>query len=220
MSDSRIRKVGSASALVAAGLVAGGVLASNMTANADTNLTPTNGGTSSSSSAEAPSNATSSDTSVTGAEADKVTAAVTAKYDGVTITTVRKDPDGSYDAIGTDASGNDVCYDVSADLSTLTVGGGGHGGHRGDGAGNDTPVTGTEAEKVTAAVTAKYDGVTITTVRKDPDGSYDALGTDSSGNSVFYDVSADLSTITAGGAGHGGAPPGAEGSSASATAPA
>jgi hypothetical protein len=123
MSDSNIRKVGSAAALVAAGLVAGGVLASNLSASADT-TTPTNGETSS---AEAPSQVTSSDTLVSGTEADQVKAAVTAKDSGVTITTVRKDPDGSYDAIGTDASGNNVFYDVSADLSTITVGGGGQG---------------------------------------------------------------------------------------------
>jgi hypothetical protein len=67
-------------------------------------------------------------------------------------------------------------------------------------------VTGSEADKVKSAVTAAHSGVTITSVRKDPDGSYDALGTDASGKPVFYDVSADLTTVTAGG-GHGGPGP-------------
>ena len=59
-----------------------------------------------------------------------------------------------------------------------------------------TAVTGAEAQKVIDAVQAKNTGVTITTVRKDPDGSYDALGTKTDGTKVFYDVSADLGTIT------------------------
>ena len=204
--STKLRTIGGASALIASGLVAGGVLAGSMTASAATTA-PAYGST-----APSQSSPTSNDTAVTGTEADKVKAAVTAKHSGVTITTVRKDPDGSYDALGTDASGNKVFYDVSADLTTITAGGGhggGKGGHGGPGgASNDTPVTGTEADGVKAAVTAKYSGVTITTVRKDPDGSYDALGTDASGNKVFYDVSKDLKTVTAN-AGHargGGAP--------------
>jgi hypothetical protein len=62
-------------------------------------------------------------------------------------------------------------------------------------ASNDTAVTGAELAKVTAAMKAKDSAVTVTTVRKDPDGSYDVLGTKSGAN-VFYDVSADLSTFT------------------------
>ncbi len=86
---------------------------------------------------------------------------------------------------------------MSADLKTVTEGRGGHGGT------SDTPVTGDEATKVTAAVTAKDSAVTVTSVRKDPDGSYDVFGT-KNGSQVRYDVSADLKTITAGTAGHGG----------------
>ncbi|MCU1599782.1 MAG: hypothetical protein JWO22_491 [Frankiales bacterium] len=203
MSTRSIRKVGAATALVASGLVAGGVLAGSMTANAAE--TTRSYGSASGSTTTAPAKGASSDTAVTGTTADQVKAAVKAKYSTVTITTVRKDPDGSYDALGTDASGNSVFYDVSADLKTVTAGAGG--GHRGGGGGasKDTAVTGTEATDVKAAVKAKYSTVTITTVRKDADGSYDALGTDASGNSVFYDVSKDLKTVTAnaGGRGHG-----------------
>lgn len=68
------------------------------------------------------------------------------------------------------------------------------GGCRGGGS-QDKTVTGSEATKVSAAVTAKYSGVTVTTVRQDPDGSYDVLGT-KAGSPVFYEVSKDLSTIT------------------------
>ena len=91
---------------------------------------------------------------------------------------------------------------------------------------NDTPVTGDELTKVTAAVTAKDSGVTVTSVQKDPDGSYDVFGT-KDGAKVMYEVSADLATITqntgAGGAGggpaggRGGAPSGSTGSNSSTT---
>ncbi|HKG50451.1 MAG TPA: hypothetical protein VKB14_08425 [Actinomycetales bacterium] len=141
----------------------------------------------------------SADTPVTGSEAAKVTAAVKAKDSAVSVTGVRKDPDGSYDVLGT-KSGTQVFYDVSKDLKTITErtggpgGGHGRGGH-GRGGSADTPVTGSEAAKVTAAVKAKDSAVSVTSVRKDPDGSYDVLGT-KSGTQVFYDVSKDLKTIT------------------------
>jgi len=59
-----------------------------------------------------------------------------------------------------------------------------------------TPVTGAELAKVTAAVKAKDSAVTVTTVQKDPDGSYDVDAT-KAGAPVRFDVSADLKTITA-----------------------
>ena len=151
----------------------------------------------------------SSHTAVTGDELAKVTAAVKAKDSAVTVSQVLKDPDGSYDVLGT-RSGVQVRYEVSADLKTITEGGG-HGGGPGRGGSADTPVTGDELAKVTAAVKAKDSAVTVSQVRKDPDGSYDVFGT-RSGAQVMYQVSADLKTITqnTGGAPHGnGAPAGA-----------
>ena len=61
----------------------------------------------------------------------------------------------------------------------------------------DKTVTGTVADQVKAAVKAKDSSVTISEVRQDADGSYDALGTKSDGTKVFYDVSKDLKTVTA-----------------------
>ena len=72
------------------------------------------------------------------------------------------------------------------------------------GASQDTPVTGDEAQKVIDAVKAEDSSATIDTVRKDPDGSYDALGTTSDGAKVMFEVSADLATITQGQGGQGG----------------
>ena len=60
------------------------------------------------------------------------------------------------------------------------------------------------AQKVIDAVKAKDSSATIDTVRKDPDGSYDALGTTSDGAKVMFEVSADLATITQGQGGQGG----------------
>lgn len=137
----------------------------------------------------------SQDTPVTGDEATKVSAAVTAKDSTVTVTSVRKDPDGSYDVLGT-KDGANVMFDVSADLATITQAQGGKGGGKGGGGSQDTVITGDEATKVTAAVTAKDSAVTVSQVRKDPDGSYDVVGT-KDGAKVFYEVSADLATVTA-----------------------
>lgn len=65
----------------------------------------------------------------------------------------------------------------------------------GRGMGHHTEVTGDEAAKVGDAVKAKDSAVTIESIQKDPDGSYDVLGT-KDGNRVRYEVSADLATIT------------------------
>ncbi len=60
---------------------------------------------------------------------------------------------------------------------------------------NETPVTGTALTNVTAAAKAKDSAVTVTSVRMDPDGSYDVFGTKAGAN-VMLEVSKDLKTIT------------------------
>ena len=94
-------------------------------------------------------------------------------------------------------------------LTSSSASGYGDGGRGGSA---DAPVKGSEAAKVTAAVKAKDSSVTVTGVRKDPDGSYDVFGT-KSGAQVRYEVSADLNTITqnTGGPGAGGSPQSAPG---------
>jgi hypothetical protein len=142
-------------------------------------------------------------TDVTGTELAKVTAAVKAKDSAVTVQRVQKDPDGSYDVIGT-KDGTPVMLEVSKDLTTIetrTGGPGGRGGGRGGHA--HTEVTGTELAKVTAAVKAKDSAVTVQGVQKDPDGSYDVIGT-KDGTPVMLEVSKDLTTIETRTGGHGG----------------
>jgi len=128
---------------------------------------------------------------VTGADADKATAAVLAKDPAVSVTSVRQDSDGSYDVLGTKA-GAKVKYEVSADFATVTLSDkSGYDGSKGKG----TVVTGADADKATAAVLAKDSAVTVTSVRQDSDGSYDVLGT-KAGAKVKYEVSADFATVT------------------------
>ena len=177
-------------------------------------------------------------TEVTGAELTQVTDAVTAHDASVTVESVRKDADGSYDVEGTRA-GSGVRLEVSADLATVTEGAGhGPGGHgpggpgpdgrgpdgRGpDGRGpdgardggrgsSDTPVTGAALTEVTDAVTAHDPTLTVQSVRQNPDGSYDVFVTGADGSRAMLEVSADLGTFTehSGGPGHrhGGEPDG------------
>ena len=77
---------------------------------------------------------------------------------------MRKDPDGSYDAIGTKA-GSPVFYDVSKDLKTVTASagraGGGHGGPSG-GAGS-SGTTGTLPGGSSGASTTSSDPTAATT---------------------------------------------------------
>ncbi len=129
-------------------------------------------------------------TAVTGGELAKVTKAVKAKDSAVSVTSVRKEADGSYKVFGTKA-GSPVAFDVSKDLKTITAKAcpGGPGGARG------TAVTGSELAKVTAAVKAKDSAVAVSSVRKDADGSYDVLGA-KAGAPVVLEVSKDLKTIT------------------------
>jgi hypothetical protein len=152
----------------------------------------------------APEGQASGDTQVTGSRLATVAAAVKAKDSAVTVTSVRMDPDGSYDVFGTKA-GAQVMLEVSKDLATVTTAtgrpGGGHGGAGGS---SDTPVTGSELAKVTAAVRSKDSAVTVASVRKDPDGSYDVFGT-KAGAQVMIEVSKDLTTVTTN-AGRQGAP--------------
>jgi hypothetical protein len=120
--------------------------------------------------------------------------------------------------LGGSALANAATSTTSA--ATSTVNGYSAEGSRGPGGGSaDTQVTGSEAAKVTAAVKAKDSSVTVSSVRKDADGSYDALGT-KSGSQVMFDVSADLKTIsqnTFGGGQHGDAPSAPSASNSSTT---
>ncbi len=154
----RTKKFGLAAAstaAVAALLIGGATLA-----NAADNPTPTTSATTSSAAAVPGDAATgkggpqgaSQDTPVTGDEAPKVSAAVTAKDSTVTVESVRKDPDGSYDVLGTKA-GAKVMFDVSADLATITENAGGPGGQGGHGPKGANDQQGQQAPASTSTAT-------------------------------------------------------------------
>jgi hypothetical protein len=193
MSVQAVRRVG----LAAAGVVTAGlfVFGAASLASAETAAPSPGASSGTGPGGHGPRGGGAADTPVTGDELAKVTAAMKAKDSAVTVDSVRKDPDGSYDVLGTKA-GAKVFYDVSADLKTFTPrtgdGGGGRGG-RGHDMGSE--VTGDELAKVTAAVKAKDSAVTVNSVRKGSDGTYHVLGT-KDGARVMFHASADLQTIT------------------------
>ena len=110
-------------------------------------------------------------------------------------------------AAGTIVAGGAAISNASSETGGSAAGYGGYGQKAPEGAGGDrqgdrqqgqgrhehTDVTGSEKTKVTDAVKAKDSAVTVQSVRKDPDGSYDVLGT-KGGEQVMVEVSADLKT--------------------------
>ncbi len=154
MSSTQVRRYGSMAALVAGGVVAGGILAGSLTASATDTPTPTATATQ----GEAPSNPNpgdrskpqrSDETLLTGTTADKVEAAVLAKYPGATIVRLETDSDGVYEAHITKADGTEVSIEVDKSFAVTGVEQGGyrgpgghHGDHDGDGPDATTGTTG------------------------------------------------------------------------------
>lgn len=146
-------KVAAASAVTVGALVAGGA---TIALAADATPTP-----SPSASADKGTDGADGDgkrgghahTEVTGDEADKVVAAVEAKDSAVTVESVRKDEDGSYDAMGT-RDGEKVAFEVSADLATITERTGGKGGRHGSRGGADDRSTSPDDAGDTAETSA------------------------------------------------------------------
>jgi hypothetical protein len=59
----------------------------------------------------------------------------------------------------------------------------------------DTTITGTNADKATAAVVSAHSGFVVNLVQQDPDGSYDVHGT-LNGQAVMYNVTTDFQVST------------------------
>jgi hypothetical protein len=119
---------------------------------------------------------------LTGDTADKVTAAVKAKYPDATIQRVETDSDGVYEAHVILADGSRATVELDGSFAiTRTDTGHGHGhgdrfrgGHGGRDGSAEVALTGDTADRVTAAVTAKYPDATIQRVETDSDGVYEA----------------------------------------------
>lgn len=114
------------------------------------------------------------ETPLTGTEAEKVTAAAQEAVPGGTILRVETDSDGVYEAHVRKADGTEVVVAVDKDFTVTGVQEfGGRGGHGGPGM-NETPLTGADAEKATAAAQARFPGGTVLRVETDADGTYEA----------------------------------------------
>jgi len=136
MSSTQVRKYAGMAALLAGGVVAGGILAGTLTASATDTPTPTATATD-----QAPSNPNpgdpskpqrSDETLLTGSTADKVKAAVLAKYPAATIVRVETDSDGVYEAHITRADGSEIAVEVDKGFAVTGEEQGGPGGHHGD----------------------------------------------------------------------------------------
>ncbi|MQW23502.1 MULTISPECIES: hypothetical protein [unclassified Lactococcus] len=86
--------------------------ATSNAANSSTNAAPQGNGQGQPSGAMQDRGANPNDTTITGANADKATAAVVAKYAGFKVDLVQQDKDGSYDVHGT-LNGSKVMYNVT-----------------------------------------------------------------------------------------------------------
>ena len=129
------RNSGKAAALVAAGLVTGGLLAGTLSANAaDTQTSPSSSSSSSSVRSERPQgdptrSMRSDEQLLTGDTAEKVRAAVLAKYPDATIQRVESDSDGVYEAHLVTAGGERLTAEVDNSYAVTgeEQGGRGHG---------------------------------------------------------------------------------------------
>src|SRR3954468_22352542 len=154
------------------------------------------------------SSTASTETVLTGDQATSVQAAVTAAYPDATILRMETDADGdTYEAHVTMADGSQatVKLDASFTVTGTETGGPGHGGGRGGGGGGphsangitETVLTGDEATKVEAAVTAANAGATIDRMETDADGdTYEAHITlaDGSHATVKLDASFNITS--------------------------
>ena len=195
-------------ALVAAGVVAGGVLATAVGASA-VGGSPSPGPTTRPAHPDAggpDGRQRPAETPLTGDTADKVKAAVLAKYPGATFVRVETDSDGAYEAHITTQAGAPVTVEVGKDF---TVTGEEQGGPRGPGGPggpgrpggrhggpHGTPLTGDALAKVTAAVTAKYPGATVDDAETGDDGAaYEAHITKKDGTHAAVELDKDF-TVT------------------------
>ena len=147
---------------------------------------------------------------LTGTTAEKVTAAVEAAYPNATIERVETDSDGVYEAHIVTSAGEPLVVQVGKDFGITGTqadghghGPGGPGGAGGPGGEGEEPLTGTTAEKVTAAVEAEYPNATIERVETDSEGVYEAHVVTSAGEELTVQVGEDFRITGTQTGGHG-----------------
>ena len=137
------------------------------------------------------------ETPLTGDDATKATAAAEAKVPGGTVIRVETDADGVYEAHVRKSDGTEVVVKMDKKFAVTSVdaftGGGRHGGGHGGGPGmGETPLTGDDATKATAAAEAKVPGGTVIRVETDSDGTYEAHVRKSDGTEVEVKMDKDF----------------------------
>ena len=133
------------------------------------------------------------ETPLTGADAEKATAAALAAVPGGTVIRVESDSDGTYEAHVAKADGTEVEVKMDKDFNVTSVeeftGRGGHGM-------NETPLTGADAEKATAAAKAELPGGTVLRVETDADGSFEAHVRKADGTEVEVKMDKDFNVTS------------------------
>ncbi len=205
----RTLKIGSGVALGAAAVAVAGMMATaSPVASSVTTADPTP-----SASTEARQDGGHvAETPLTGDDAAKATAAAEAAVSGGTVLRVETDSEGTYEAHVRKSDGTEVEVKMDKDFNVTTVeefqGRGPGGGHGGPGNG-ETPLTGDDAAKATAAAKAAVSGGTVLRVETDSEGTYEAHVRKSDGTEVEVKMDKDF-TVTSveefqgrGGRGHG-----------------
>lgn len=139
------------------------------------------------------------ETALTGEDAEKVTAAAQAEIPDGTVLRVETDSEGVYEAHVQKADGTEVIVQVDADFNVTGVQemmGRGMGGHHGGPGMGETPLTGADAEKATAAAEAKFPGGTVLRVETDADGTYEAHVRKADGTEVEVKMDKDFNVTS------------------------
>jgi uncharacterized membrane protein YkoI len=137
------------------------------------------------------------ETPLTGTEAEKVTAAAQQAVPDGTVLRVETDNDGVFEAHMRKADGTEVVVAVDQDFTVTGVEEfAGRGGGPGGPGMNETPLTGADAEKATAAAQERFPDATVLRVETDADGTYEAHVRKADGTEVEVKLDKDF-TITA-----------------------
>ena len=129
----------------------------------------------------------SGETLLSGSDAAKATAAAEAAVPGGTVMRVETDADGVYEAHVRKSDGTGVLVTMDENFTVTGIEEfTGHGGHHGfRGGSGETLMTGSDAEKATAAAEAAVPGGTVVRVETDEDGVYEAHVRRSDGTPVL-----------------------------------
>jgi uncharacterized membrane protein YkoI len=201
----RTLKIGSGIAIGAAAVAVAGMMAT--ASPITTNLTTADPSPTATADAQQDDQGTgrghAGETPLTGAAAEDATAAAEAAVPGGTVLRVETDSDGgaTYEAHVRKSDGTEVVLKMDKEFKVTGTeeftGRGGHrgGGHRGGPGAGETALTGADAEKATAAATAKVPDGTVIRVETDADGVYEAHVRKSDGTEVEVKMNKDF-TVT------------------------